>query len=421
MRLGRLAEVRAVLSNRVFAVYTTCNSISMMGVWMQRLAVGWLTWQLTESEAWIGAIAFADLVPVVLVGPIAGVWVDRPFRRYMLKGCQSVMMLQTLALFYLTASGMINIWWLFWLVLLNGVTAAIYHPVRLSVVPSLVGSSHLMSAVSLTAVTFHLSRFAGPALGGVVIALYGVSATFLAVAACYSIMLIAVFLLKIPRRPWLKDFKKRSVFAEMLDGGLYTWNKRAIFYILLVQTILALCARPAGELLPAFVGSVFEMGPEMLALLTSAMGIGAVVAGLRMLLWDSGKGMVSLVLSSTVVSGLTVIAFSLAGNIWLAAVIIGLVAYWVTVSGIVSQTLIQTCVERGKRGRVVSLWAAIFRGGPGIGALIIGWLSGIYGLVWPNVIAAAICVVAASAMYRKRQFMSEFFVECPDEHEEKTG
>ena len=178
MASTKLDELRSVLANRAFAVYTTCNSISMVGVWMQRLAVGWLTWQLTQSEFWIGAIAFADLIPVVLVGPLAGVWVDRPLRKKLIKWCQSVMLLQSLLLFVLTASGWINIGWLFLLVLVNGIIAAIYHPVRLSVVPSLVGNQHVGSAVSLTAVTFHLARFTGPALGGVIIAWEGHGSRF---------------------------------------------------------------------------------------------------------------------------------------------------------------------------------------------------------------------------------------------------
>lgn len=158
LKPGKLAEVRSVLTNRRFAIYTCCNSTSMIGVWAQRLAVGWLTWQLTGSELWIGAIAFADLLPVVLVGPLAGVWVDRPLRKKLIKLCQSIMLLQSLALFALAASGWITIWMLFYLVLINGIVAAIYHPIRLSVVPSLVEDDDLMAAVSMTAVTFHLSR-----------------------------------------------------------------------------------------------------------------------------------------------------------------------------------------------------------------------------------------------------------------------
>lgn len=421
LRPGKLAEVRSVLAIRSFAVYTSCNSISMVGVWMQRLAVGWLTWQLTGSGFWIGAIVFADLIPVVLIGPLAGVWVDRPLRRLLIKWCQSIMLLQSLALYFLVASGLINIGLLFSLVMINGLVAAIYHPVRLSVVPSLVGSNDLMAAVSLTAVTFHLARFAGPALAGIVIAWHGIATTFLIVALFYIIMLIAVFYIKIPPRPWLAGREQRSVVAELREGVSYALTNRAIAYILFIQTSIALCARPVGELLPAFVGSVFSQGAEMLALLTSSMGLGAVAAGLRLLLWDANKGLLKLVISSTIMSGFTVIAFSLTQNMWLAVAVIFLVGYWITVSGIASQTLIQICVDKSMRGRVLSLWAAIYRGAPGVGALVIGWLSGFYGLAWPNVLAASVCVLAAIWMYRSRSILDSYFKQTADDHQAPGG
>ena len=374
----------------------------MMGVWAQRLAVGWLTWRLTESEFWIGAMAFADLLPVVLVGPLAGVWVDRPRRKFLMRSCQSIMLAQSLLLFFLAARGIDDIRILFVLVLINGIVSAIYHPVRLSVVPSLVESGDVMAAVSLTAVTFHLARFAGPALAGFIIALHGVAVTFLAVALSYAIMLVAVFLIRIPGRPWLEERRPRSVLAELKEGVAYAAGNRAIASVLLIQAVLALCARPLGELLPAFVGSVYSAGAGMLAVLTSAMGAGAIVAGIRLLLWDVRRGLVSTVISSTALSGLAVIAFVVTPNIWVAVPVIALVAYWVTVCGIASQMYIQAHVEERMRGRVLSFWAAIYRGAPGIGALVVGWLAGLYGLTWPNVLAASCCLLAALWAYRRQ-------------------
>ncbi len=405
LKPGKLAEVRSVLTNRRFAAYTWCNFISMVGVWGQRLAVGWLTWQLTQSEAWIGVIAFADLVPVVLVGPLAGVWVDRPLRKLLMRWCQALMLVQALVLFTLSVLGSINIWLLFALVLFNGVVAAIYHPVRLSVVPSLVKPEDLMAAVSLTAVTFNLARFAGPALAGVVIAFYGFAATFLAVALAYTIMLFAAFLIDIPSRPWLAGQQTCSVWSELRDGVEYAVSNRAIAYVLAIQAVLALCVRPLGELLPAFVGAIFSEGPGMLAVMTSAMGVGAVMAGLRLLLWEVRRGLANIIILSTALSAVAVILFSLTPIIWLAVVIIFFVAYWVAVCGIASQTLIQSCVDETKRGRVISLWAAIYRGVPGIGALLIGALAGVFGLIWPSILAATLCAIVAAWMYRRRSIL----------------
>jgi MFS family permease len=408
MKSTRLTEVKHVLGVRSFAIYTACNSISMVGVWMQRLTVGWLAWQLTASEAWVGAIAFADLVPVVLIGPIAGVWVDRPLRRLLIKACQLTMLLQSLVLFFLSVFGLINIWGLFGLVLVNGIVAAIYHPVRLSVVPSLVGTKHLIPAVSLTAITFHMARFAGPALGGMMLAWQGIAATFLAVTFCYSIMLAAVLFLKIPSRPWLATRVPRSVLSELRDGFDYVRAHQAIAWVLLSQLVPALLARPVGELLPAFVGSVLNLGAQVLALLTSAMGIGAVCAGLRTLFLSGDRDLVRMLLASTVLSGVMVSMFLLVRNTWLAATLIGLAAYWITVCGIVSQTLIQSFVEPSKRGRVISIWAAIYRGTPGVGALVIGYLASIFGLAWTHLAAALVSVFIALWMYRERGSIRKF-------------
>ncbi len=381
----------------------------MMGVWMQRLAVGWLTWELTQSEAWIGAIAFTDLIPVVLLGPLAGVWVDRPVRKLLIKFCQSVMLVQSLVLFLLVYSGLITIWLLFALVLLNGIIAAIYHPVRLSVVPSLVGADRLMAAISMTAVTFNIARFAGPALGGLVIAWHGIPASFLFVAISYLVMLVAVFLIRIPSRPWLEEQVRRSALSELREGAAYALGHRAICYVLFSQVIIALFARPLGELLPAFVGSVFMQGSETLAVFTSAMGIGAMLAGLRLLLWETRHGLVSLVITSMGLSGVMVVLFCLVQQVWVAAVVIFLMAYWVSVCGIGSQTLIQTFVDKKMRGRVISIWASIYRGAPGVGALLIGGLAGVFGLAGPNIAAAVICVLSALWMFRRRALIRDEF------------
>jgi predicted MFS family arabinose efflux permease len=218
-------------------------------------------------------------------------------------------------------------------------------------------------------------------------------------------MLFAAFLINIPSLPWLAAQRTRSVWSELRDGLEYAATNRAIAYVLLIQAILALCVRPLGELLPAFIGGIFSEGAGMLAVMTSAMGVGAVVAGLRLLLWDVGRGLANLIILSTALSAVAVILFSLTSIIWLAVVIIFFVAYWVAVCGIASQTLIQSRVDETKRGRVISLWAAIYRGVPGVGALIIGALASRFGLIWPSVIAASLCAIAAAWMYTKRSVL----------------
>lgn len=404
-----LVALRSAFANRNFAIYAVCNLIFVTGSWMQRLTVGWLTWELTQSELWIGAVAFAELFPVMFVGPVAGVWVDRPVRRKLAKLCQAFLLLQTSLLFIFSMFDMITIELLFGLVLFSGHVSAVYQPVRLSVVPCLLRGENLVAGVSFTSISFNMARLVGPAIAGTIIAIYGLSASFFAVVLTVSIMFVAWFYIDIPPRKWPQNRVERSVIKEFREGVHYVLRHRAVAYILLVQAVIALCARPIGELLPAYVGSVFSQGAGSLAMLTSCMGIGAVLAGLHLSFWDSNNGLVRLTKICTALSGVSVICFSLSQNLWLSAIIICFAGYMITLSSIASQALMQGCVDELMRGRVLSIWVAISRGAPGLGALIIGGLSSSYGLVWPSVLVASLCVVAAAWMYTHGSMMRSHF------------
>ena len=133
-----LAAIAQVFSNRNYAIYTVGNAISLIGLWVQRLAVGWLAWELTHSGFWLGVVAFADLFPVMVIGLFGGVLADRHDRRKILMAGQSLALVQATVLWALTASGLIGIATLFALSLSLGVIVAFVQPARLSMVPSLV-------------------------------------------------------------------------------------------------------------------------------------------------------------------------------------------------------------------------------------------------------------------------------------------
>jgi MFS family permease len=129
---------------------------------MQRIAIGWLTWQMTKSGLWLGIVAFADFFPVVLIGPIAGAAADRWDRLRVVKTSQTISLVQATVLFALTASGHMNIGLLLALTALQGVVVAFNQPARLALVPSLVAERDLASAVAISSIVFNLARFVGP-------------------------------------------------------------------------------------------------------------------------------------------------------------------------------------------------------------------------------------------------------------------
>ena len=172
---GRIARA---LRNPHYGRYAAGNSISLVGTWMQRVAVGWLTWQLTESGAWLGAVAFADLFPTVLIAPLAGAAADRWDRLTTLKLGQALLAVQAAVLFGLTASGLITIWSLLGLSLFLGVVAAFNQPARLALVSSLVARQDLPAAVAINAIIFNSARLIGPAVAGLIIVGVGIAAVF---------------------------------------------------------------------------------------------------------------------------------------------------------------------------------------------------------------------------------------------------
>ena len=176
MPLARFEGIVRALKNPNYGTYAAGNSVSLIGTWIQRIAVGWLAWELTGSGAWLGAVAFADLFPAVFIGPFGGAVADRLSRLRIITISQALAMVQAVALFWLTFSGAVTIEWLFALVLVNGFVMGFNQPSRLALVPSLVPREDLSTAVAINAIVFNLARFIGPAVAGLLIVSWGVAA-----------------------------------------------------------------------------------------------------------------------------------------------------------------------------------------------------------------------------------------------------
>src|SRR5690242_12367601 len=179
------ANAARALSSRNYRLYASGNFVSLIGTWLQRIAVGWLAWQLTHSGTWLGLVAFADLFPTVIVSPFAGAVADRRDRLGVIVATQVASTAQAALLAVLVWSGWIEIWSLFFLTLLLGVCGAFNQPARLALIPSLVDRSVLASAVAINSISFNLARFIGPAAAGLVIAEGGIALAFVVNAVTY--------------------------------------------------------------------------------------------------------------------------------------------------------------------------------------------------------------------------------------------
>jgi MFS family permease len=400
--LTGFGAIPRTLAHRNFGIYTAGGAVSLIGTWMQRIGVGWLAWELSHSGAVLGLVALADLAPTVVIGPFGGALADRVDRRRLMMIAQSLIMAQALTLYALTAAGQIEVWSLLALTLLGGVVIGFNQPARLAFVPSLVPRDHLNTAVAINSIVFNGARFVGPAVAGVVIVQAGIAWVFAINALTFVAFLLALANIHLapPRRPAARP---RSMLAAVVDGVRYTWAHPAIGPILLLHAVLSVCARPFVELMPGFAAEVFGRGAPGLAILSSTVGVGAVAGGLWLAQRRTEAELVPIVLGHSLLIALAVLAFALTAWFPLAVAAATLAGLAMVVAGVGTQTVIQTTVDEAMRGRVLSLFGLIFRGGPAVGALLMGLASELVGLQLPLVVGTVLGLVAWSLIWRERR------------------
>ncbi len=401
-----LQRIAAVLRAPNYGVYTAGNSVSLIGTWMQRVAVGWLTWELTGSAAWLGIVAFADLFPTVVIAPLAGAAADRWDRLRILRATETAAAIQAVCLFALNASGRMSVTALFIATLCLGVTIGIGQPSRLALIPSLVRRDDLATAVAVNSVVFNLARFIGPALAGLFIAGGEISLAFAANALTYLAFLFALSRLRLDPGKRTPAGRRGGLGADLVEGLLYAVRHPGIGPLLGLLIATNVCGRPFVELLPGFAAGVFAVGPQGLAWMMSAIGLGAIGGGAWLAGRSEERGLVAITLASTLMLALLIGLFVATDRIELALPILAASGVAMVGAGVGSHTLLQLAVASAMRGRVLALYGLIFRGGPALGALLMGAIAERTGLVWPIAIGAGVLAAAAMAVAARYAVMT---------------
>ena len=394
-KIRRLAfeGIRRALSNRSYRLYASGSAISLIGFWLQKVGVGWLTWQLTQSGTWLGIVAIADALPATVLVPLSGVLADRFERIRLIRLTQFAQSAQAATLAVLSFAGLLRIDTLLVLVVVLGVIQAFAQPVRLSLVPSLVGVEDISSAVALNSSLFNLARFIGPAIAAFLITAYGVAASFAGATLCFVVFLVIMFRIE-PLRNEVTPGKRATIWSDVVEGLRYAAAHPGVRPILMLIIATTVFSRSFFDLLPAFADRVFGRGAEGLAMLIAAVGVGALAASL----WLAGRGH-PVGLTRIGVSFLLVVAvgealFATTERFPLAIVYMAIVGFASVATSIACQTLLQNTVDGHVRGRVMSLYGMTMRAGPAVGALALGAISERVGLQWTVLGSAGCCALA---------------------------
>lgn len=383
----------SALRNRNYLIYMAGNTISLHGLWIYRVALGWYAWQISGSEFWIGVVAFSQFAPAVVFGPLFGVLADRFDRRAasLLINAMSVMNMLLLGL--LAAIGAVDIHVLTMLAFMQGTLDGAHMPVRMSIVPNLVTREQLQSAIAIASIAFNVSRFVGPALAGLIIALYGVASAFVVNGVSYLALIAAMLVVQLNPAAE-KPAQGRHVWREMGEGINYILGNAQIRALLVTIAVASVFGRGVLEMMPVFADAVFARGSAGLAALTAAIGAGAVATGVVM-----SRGVewlnVGIIRIAVVIAGVLVMLLGIVTHFWAAILIVAALGVILSLSGVGSQILIQTLVDDTVRGRVSSFWGMIAFGGTAIGSLLVGATANVWGLQHVVLVAGLGCVGAA--------------------------
>jgi len=389
----KLGGIAVAMTNRNYRIYTIGAIPSLLGTWVQRMAVGWLAWELTGSGAWLGLIAFADLAPAVLSAPIAGAFADRVNRLKVVRLVQYMSLIQAAMLATLTLSGVMTIELLFVLALIQGIVQGIHQPFRHALLGTIVTRTEMTPAIGINSTIWNSSRLIGPAISAVVILHLGVGATFLINAFSYVPMLISLYLITAEHKP-VAPKSLSQVPAEILEGIRYATGHQFIGTVMFLLLIFSFFGRATQELLPGFTGAVFNVGADGLAMLTGAAGLGSLFSGVWLSRRGTLTGLSDVLILMVALIAATQLAFVATDIFWVSVAVFVGWGFVLNGAGIICQSLVQATVPDTIRGRVVSLYGMLWLGTPALGAFAMGVAADFLGFRIP--VAGGACIVVAT-------------------------
>ncbi len=366
--------------------------MSLVGTWMQTVALGWLVLEMTGSGTALGAVVAAQFLPILLLGPYGGLLADRLDKRRLLMATQAVLGATALALGLLVVTGAVELWMVVVVAVVFGLVTACDNPTRQAFSLEMVGPERLRNAVSLHSTMVNVARAAGPAVAGVVIATAGTGICFLINAASYAAVLAALWSMETgtlrPATPAVREP------GQVREGLRYVGRTPGLLVPLIMLALIGTLAYEFQVVLPLLATGPFGGDAATYGVLTSAMGAGAIAGGLVV----AGHGRTGLrpLTTAAAVFGAAILAVALSPTLPVAVVALAATGAASITFLATGNTTLQLASEPRFRGRVMALWTVAFLGSTPIGAPIVGAISEHMGPRGGLVAGAATCLLAAA-------------------------
>jgi MFS family permease len=383
------------LAHQNYRLFFTGQSISLIGTWMTRIATSWLVYRLTGSALLLGLVGFAGQIPSFILAPLAGVLVDRWNRHRLLIITQGLALLQSLAMAVLTMTGLIKMWHIIVLSVVQGVINAFDMPARQAFVVEMVEKREdLANAIALNSSMVNAARLLGPSIGGVVIAAVGEGWCFMIDAISYIAVIASLVAMKITPR-LIQPTNDANILEQLREGWTYATRFAPIRNVLLLLALVSLVGMPYTVLMPVFANEVLHGGPNTLGLLMAASGVGALIGAMFLAARKTVLGLGKFIPIMAAAFGVGLIAFSFSRLMWLSMLLMVVTGLGFMVQMAVSNTVLQTIVDEDKRGRVMSFYTMAFMGTAPFGSLLAGAVAERIGAPHTLLFGGLGCVVGA--------------------------
>ncbi|OHB55862.1 MAG: MFS transporter [Planctomycetes bacterium GWF2_50_10] len=396
----RFATMLRSLKHRNYRLFFMGQGLSLVGTWMQTVAMSWLVYRLTDSAFYLGVLAFVSQLPTFFLAPVAGVLADRLSKRNIVIVTQVAAMAQALVLTALAWDGHANYWMLVVLATVLGVINGFDIPTRQSLVYELVDKPEdLPNAIALNSLIFNSARLVGPSIAGVVVYYAGEAACFLVNAVSFGAVIVSLCFISI-KRP-IARVRKTGVMSELAEGFGYAANFMPIRTLLILLAFMSLTGMSYGVLLPVYARDILHGGPQTLGFLMGSVGIGALVGAVFLASRKSVLGLGRVIVGAIVVFSLGAVAFAYSNVFWVSMGLISLLGFGLMVQMASCNTLLQTITADDKRGRVMALYTMAFIGTTPVGSLLIGLGAKYIGAQTTLAVTGGLCMAAAAVFASK--------------------
>jgi MFS family permease len=388
------------LRHRNYRLFFTGQGLSLIGTWLQQVAMGWLVYRLTGSAWLLGVVAFCANVGILLFGNLAGVVADRIDRRRGLLITQSLMLVQAVVLAVLVAFGWIETWHLVALALWLGTCTAFDLPLRQSMyVHFIADRGDLANAIALNSMLVNTARVVGPAIAGVLLALTSEAVCFALNALSFIAVIVAIL-----KMHWPSDVRPGAAtgwWASWIEGVRYVHGLKPVRALLVLVASLSWTISPYTSLMPVYAKDIFGGGPHTLGYLLSAAGVGALASTAYLASRATVRGLGPIILYAAATSGFALTAFAYMRFYPLALVLMVFVGGGTILAAASANTILQTIVDDRLRGRVASFYTLAFLGVAPLGNLAAGALAGAFGAKFTFALNGIVAMLAA-AWFRQR-------------------